>query len=94
VSVQKCGGATSAEDSFDRLGFNAFYVFVYPNFMINRFAWLLPFQVQNSKKNYSMILLSLDCFKKKILRYGPWMDTKPGHPFRPQENVKSYLITS
>ncbi|XP_078175530.1 choline monooxygenase, chloroplastic-like isoform X1 [Carex rostrata] len=41
VSVQRCGGTTSAEDGFDRLGSKALYAFVYPNFMINRYGpWM------------------------------------------------------
>ncbi|KAL5977887.1 hypothetical protein ACLOJK_036910 [Asimina triloba] len=37
VSIQKCNGASAErEDHFDRLGKEALYAFVYPNFMINR----------------------------------------------------------
>lgn len=37
VSIQRCEGA-SAQQNFDRLGSKALYAFVYPNFMINRYA--------------------------------------------------------
>ncbi|CDY23288.1 BnaA03g49850D [Brassica napus] len=45
VSIQECGGGGSKageeEDGFDRLGSQALYAFVYPNFMINRYGpWM------------------------------------------------------
>ncbi|XP_010447794.1 PREDICTED: choline monooxygenase, chloroplastic [Camelina sativa] len=42
VSIQECGGGSKAgEDGFDRLGSQALYAFVYPNFMINRYGpWM------------------------------------------------------
>ncbi|XP_018435688.1 choline monooxygenase, chloroplastic isoform X1 [Raphanus sativus] len=47
VSIQACGGGggggggSKAEDGFDRLGSQALYAFVYPNFMINRYGpWM------------------------------------------------------
>ncbi|CAI9105231.1 OLC1v1004108C4 [Oldenlandia corymbosa var. corymbosa] len=37
VSIQRCGGdSIKSEPDFDRLGSEALYAFVYPNFMINR----------------------------------------------------------
>ncbi|KAG7545672.1 Aromatic-ring-hydroxylating dioxygenase alpha subunit C-terminal domain [Arabidopsis suecica] len=42
VSIQECGGGSKVgEDGFDRLGSQALYAFVYPNFMINRYGpWM------------------------------------------------------
>ncbi|XP_026458018.1 choline monooxygenase, chloroplastic-like isoform X2 [Papaver somniferum] len=44
VSIQACESSTSQQqggDDFDRLGSKAFYAFVYPNFMINRYGpWM------------------------------------------------------
>ncbi|ESQ54249.1 hypothetical protein EUTSA_v10025251mg [Eutrema salsugineum] len=43
VSIQECGGGSKAgeKDGFDRLGSQALYAFVYPNFMINRYGpWM------------------------------------------------------
>ncbi|KAJ4899353.1 hypothetical protein Rs2_13304 [Raphanus sativus] len=45
VSIQACGGggggSKAGEDGFDRLGSQALYAFVYPNFMINRYGpWM------------------------------------------------------
>ncbi|EOA18512.1 hypothetical protein CARUB_v10007064mg [Capsella rubella] len=42
VSIQECGGGSKAgEDGFNRLGSQALYAFVYPNFMINRYGpWM------------------------------------------------------
>ncbi|KAG2241674.1 hypothetical protein Bca52824_090247 [Brassica carinata] len=45
VSIQECGGggskAGAEEDGFNRLGSQALYAFVYPNFMINRYGpWM------------------------------------------------------
>ncbi|VVB11095.1 unnamed protein product [Arabis nemorensis] len=43
VSIQECGGGSKAgeEDGFSRLGSQALYAFVYPNFMINRYGpWM------------------------------------------------------
>ncbi|GKV11249.1 hypothetical protein SLEP1_g22516 [Rubroshorea leprosula] len=42
VSIQSCGGCSvESEDDFDRLGSKAFYAFIYPNFMINRYGpWM------------------------------------------------------
>ncbi|KAL7137124.1 hypothetical protein ABFS83_10G072300 [Erythranthe nasuta] len=44
VSIQSCGGNKTgdhSEEEFDRLGSKAFYAFVYPNFMINRYGpWM------------------------------------------------------
>ncbi|KAG7617832.1 Rieske [2Fe-2S] iron-sulfur domain [Arabidopsis thaliana x Arabidopsis arenosa] len=42
VSIQECGGGSKVgEDGFDRLGSEALYAFVYPNFMINRYGpWM------------------------------------------------------
>lgn len=37
VSIQRCGGGSAeTEDKIDRLGSEALYAFIYPNFMINR----------------------------------------------------------
>ncbi|CAL9227379.1 unnamed protein product [Arabidopsis halleri] len=42
VSIQECGGGSKiGEDGFNRLGCQALYAFVYPNFMINRYGpWM------------------------------------------------------
>ncbi|KMZ72255.1 Choline monooxygenase, chloroplastic [Zostera marina] len=42
VSIQRCESAVIENgDDFDRLGAKAFYAFVYPNFMINRYGhWM------------------------------------------------------
>ncbi|GMN55262.1 hypothetical protein TIFTF001_024386 [Ficus carica] len=42
VSIQRCeGGSTEGQTDFDRLGSQALYAFVYPNFMINRYGpWM------------------------------------------------------
>ncbi|GAA0155275.1 oxygenase [Lithospermum erythrorhizon] len=42
VSIQRChGGSGSRKEEIDRLGSEALYAFVYPNFMINRYGpWL------------------------------------------------------
>ncbi|KAL2553917.1 Choline monooxygenase [Forsythia ovata] len=42
VSIQSCdGGPVNGKEDFDRLGSNALYAFVYPNFMINRYGpWM------------------------------------------------------
>lgn len=42
VSIQRCESAVIEKgDDFDRLGAKAFYAFVYPNFMINRYGhWM------------------------------------------------------
>ncbi|CAA2986633.1 choline monooxygenase, chloroplastic isoform X1 [Olea europaea subsp. europaea] len=42
VSIQSCdGGAVNSDEEYDRLGSNALYAFVYPNFMINRYGpWM------------------------------------------------------
>lgn len=39
VSIQRCeSGSTEGADDTDRLGSKAFYAFIYPNFMINRYS--------------------------------------------------------
>ncbi|GAB2219093.1 hypothetical protein Droror1_Dr00006721 [Drosera rotundifolia] len=42
VSIQRCHcGSTGGEGDFDRLGSEALYAFIYPNFMINRYGpWM------------------------------------------------------
>ncbi|KAI8571382.1 hypothetical protein RHMOL_Rhmol01G0115700 [Rhododendron molle] len=42
VSIQRCGGGSvETEDKIDRLGSEALYAFIYPNFMINRYGpWM------------------------------------------------------
>ncbi|XP_020586396.1 choline monooxygenase, chloroplastic [Phalaenopsis equestris] len=41
VSIQSCETAAAKGNDIDRLGSKAFYVFVYPNFMINRYGpWM------------------------------------------------------
>lgn len=42
VSIQGCeSGSTEGADDIDRLGSKAFYAFIYPNFMINRYGpWM------------------------------------------------------
>ncbi|XP_024019931.1 choline monooxygenase, chloroplastic isoform X1 [Morus notabilis] len=42
VSIQICeGGSMEGKDDYDRLGSKAFYAFIYPNFMINRYGpWM------------------------------------------------------
>ncbi|KAM7473531.1 hypothetical protein LguiB_020774 [Lonicera macranthoides] len=42
VSIQGCDvGQVGSQDDYDRLGSNALYAFVYPNFMINRYGpWM------------------------------------------------------
>ncbi|KAL5769136.1 hypothetical protein ACOSQ2_015919 [Xanthoceras sorbifolium] len=42
VSIQRCaGGCTDSKDDVDRLGSEALYAFIYPNFMINRYGpWM------------------------------------------------------
>ncbi|CAH8302912.1 unnamed protein product [Eruca vesicaria subsp. sativa] len=43
VSIQECDGGSKSggEDGFDRLGSQALYAFIYPNFMINRYGpWM------------------------------------------------------
>ncbi|KAF7153245.1 hypothetical protein RHSIM_Rhsim01G0114400 [Rhododendron simsii] len=42
VSIQRCGsGSVETEDKIDRLGSEALYAFIYPNFMINRYGpWM------------------------------------------------------
>ncbi|KAJ4845750.1 hypothetical protein Tsubulata_032863 [Turnera subulata] len=42
VSIQSCQGSSSdSKDDIDRLGSKAFYAFIYPNFMVNRYGpWM------------------------------------------------------
>lgn len=97
MSVQRCRGTTSAEGSFDRLGSVAFYAFVYPNFMINRYDGtiiysLFKFKTLNQITFIVGFLLSFDCSEKCLGTVHGW--TLTWSSLWAQLSVKLYLITS